>query len=190
MAVTTPILNLLILDTHNLTTLGITDISQYPIGFTIVSPTVEIIPPSFPVATKVFTPKNVNVFNSNDLNLSCSTDACQVYELPDGYWQVKYSFAPAQNNFVQKNFMRTEVLQKKLGQAFLALDLTKCDQTVKDQDMRKIDEINYYIQTSIAAGNECNPKLALDLYHLADRKLSEFLNVKCYGGSNLSTVWS
>lgn len=190
MAVTSPILDLLILDTHNLSTLAIADISQYPTGFSIISPTVEIIPPSFPIATKVFTPHNLNVFNSNDLNLSCSTDLCQVFNLPDGYWQVKYSISPAQTNFVQKNFMRTEILQRKLSQAFMSLDLTKCDETIKDQEMREIDEINYFIQTSISAGNQCNPKLALDLYHIADRALDKFLNTKCYGGSNMSQLWS
>lgn len=190
MAVTSPILNLLILDTHNLTTMAVADASVYPVGFTIVSPTLEIIPPSFPIVTKVFSANNLNLFNSNDVGITCidPSSPCEVCNLPDGYWQLKYSIAPAQNNYVQIGFIRTQLLQQKLGEAFLSLDLNQCDETVKDQDMRKIDEINYYLQSSIAAGNKCNPKLALDLYHIADRMLNELLNSKCCG--NLRQVWN
>lgn len=181
MAVTSPILDILVLDTHNLGNLAIADNSQYPTGFTPISPSIEIIPPSYPISTKVFTPLSLNVFNSNDIGITCVEQDCDLCELPDGYWQLKYTISPAQTYFVTRNFMRTNLLQKKFGEAFLALDLDKCDETVKEQDMKKLDQIQYYIQTSIAAANECNPKLAIDLYNIADRELGAFLNHKCHG---------
>lgn len=180
MAVTTPILNLLILDTHDLKVLGIADYSQYPIGFTIINPSLEIIPPSFPVSTKTFTANSLNLYNSNDVGITCVTDNCFLTEIPDGFWQVKYSISPAQTYSITKSFMRTQLLQKRFEQAFLSLDLNHCDLGTKEQDMNMIDEINYYIQTSIAAGNECNPKLALDTYKVADQMLTKFLKSKCY----------
>lgn len=188
MPVTSPILDILIIDTHNLTTLAVADNSLYPTGFNIISPSIEIIPPSFPVSTKVFTPSSLNIFNSNDAGITCVDDDCQLAQVPDGYWQLKYTIAPAQTYFTTRSFMRTNLLQQKLSEAFLALDLDHCDETISEQDMKKIDQINYYIQTSISAANGCNAKLAIDLYNIADRMLGEFLNNKCHGRSNLPGV--
>ena len=189
MAITSPVLNLLILDTHDMKTLGVADYSQYPTGFSIVNPSLEIIPPSFPVSTKNFSANSLNLYNSNDVGITCVTDDCFLTELPDGYWQVKYSIAPAQTYSVTKSFMRTQCLQRTLEEAFLSLDLDQCDLGVKDQDMRLLDEINYYLQTSIAAGNQCNPKLALETYKIADRMLTNFLKSKCYGLQRKPVPW-
>lgn len=187
MAVTSPILDILILDTHNIGNLAVADNSVYPANFTIISPSIEIIPPSYPISTKVFTPSSLNVFNSNDIGITCLDQTCTLCELPDGYWQLKYTISPAQTYFVTKSFMRTNILQRMFGQVFLSLDLDKCDETVREQDMKKLDQINSYIQTSIAAANECNAKLAIDLYNIANKMLKEFLNNKCHG--NLQRVW-
>lgn len=184
MPVTTPILDILLLDTHNLGTLGVADVSQYPTGFTITSPSLEIIPPSFPVSTKSFTPNSLNIFNADDAGVGCSDPTGVKCEIPDGYWQLKYTVAPAQTYFVQKSFMRTNRLQRLLGQAFLSIDLDKCDEVIKAQDMAQIDQINYYLQSSIAAGNECNAKLAIDLYNIAYRMTNQLLKDKCFGGNN------
>lgn len=183
MAITAPTLNLLLLDTHNLNTLGVADLSQYPTGFSIISPSLEVIPPSFPVTTLVFTPNSLNVFNGTDLGIGCY-DPNNLCEIPDGYWQIKYTISPAQTYFVQKSFMRTQVLQRMLGQLFLSLDLDKCDEVIKSQDMDQIDQINYYIQTSIAAANECNAKLAIDLYNIAFRMTHQMLNHRPFGRGN------
>lgn len=185
MSVTTPILDILLIDTHSLSTIAVADNSQYPIGFTVVSPTLEIIPPSFPISTKTFSNGNLNIYNSNDVGISCNDNGCDICELPDGYWSLKYSISPAQTYFVNKNFMRTAQIQKKLSEAFLALNLDKCDETIAEQDMRKLDQIQYYIQTSISAGNNCNPKLAIDLYNIANRSLKEFTSHKCFGRGDL-----
>lgn len=185
MPVTSPILDILLLDTHNLTTLAVADNSQYPVGFTIVNPSLSIVPPSFPVKTVVFANSNLNVFTTNDVGITCpSGPDCTICNLPDGYWQLTYTISPALTYTVTKSFMRTDLLQQKLAEVFLSLDLDKCDETVSRQDMLKVDQIQYYIQTSIAAGNKCNEKLAIDLYNIAERMLDEFLNHKCYG-SNL-----
>jgi len=189
MAVTSPILNLLILETHDMKTLGVADYSQYPTGFTIVNPTLEITPPSFPISTKPFTASSLNLYNSNDVGITCVEDLCQLDELPDGFWQVKYSIAPAQTYSVTKSFMRTQCLQRKLNEAFLSLDLDQCDLGVRDQDMRLIDEVNFYLQTSIAAGNLCDPKRALDTYRIADKMITTFLKSRCYGLQRNPMPW-
>lgn len=186
MAVTTPILNILVFDTHDLSTLAIADASVYPSGFMVINPSLQIIPPSYPVVTLPFTNGSLNLFSSNDIGISCNPIGCAC-ELPDGYWDFKYTISPAQTYFKEIGFMRTEQLQKKFQEAFLSLDLDHCDETVRDQDMRELDEINYYVQCSISAGNKCNPKLALDLYHIAWRMLERFLNKRTYG--TLRRVW-
>lgn len=184
-----PVLDILVLDTHNLQTVGIADISVYPPNFTIVSPTIEIMAASFPLVTKVFTASSLNIFNSNDLGITCGTGSCDLSNLPDGYWGLKYSISPAQTYFVEKNFMKTDVLQKRLSEAFLALEMTQCEEAIKEQDMKQIDEVSYYLQTCISAGNRCNPSLALSLYRNAWQLLDIFLKQKPYG-SNLQEVWS
>lgn len=183
-----PVLDILIIDTHNTQTLGVADLSVYPNGFTIVSPTLEILSPSFPLVTKVFTPSSLNIFNSNDVGITCGTGSCDLSDLPDGYWQLKYSISPAQNNFVEKNFMKTSILQRKFEEAFLAVDLTQCEEALKEQDMKQIDEIWYYLQTAISAGNRCNPTLALAQYRIAWNLLELFLKKKPYG-CNMQELW-
>lgn len=183
-----PSIEILLIDTHNTQTIGVADVSVYPNGFTIVSPTLEITPPSFPIATKVFTPSSFNVFNSNDLGITCNTEGCDLSDLPDGYWGLKYSISPAQTNFTSKNFMKTDILQRKFEEAFLALELTQCQEAVKEQDFKQLDEIWYYLQTSISAGNRCNPTLALSQYRVAWELLDLFIKRKPYG-CNMQEVW-
>lgn len=187
MAVTTPILKILVLDTHNLSTFAVADSSVYPSGFTIVSPSIQIIAPSFPVITLPFTPSSLNLYTSNDLGITCNPGQPWGCDIPDGYWDLTYTISPAQTYFSEVGYMKTDLLQKKMQEGFLALDLNHCDQTIKDQDMRELDEINYYIQCSISAGNKCNPKLALDLYAIAWRMLQRFLGKRVYGYND--TVW-
>lgn len=172
----TPILNILILDTHDLQTLGIGDISFYPVDFLPVNPSISITPPSFPRVTLPFPSRSFGIFNSENLNITCNTG--ELTDLPDGIWTVSFSIAPANENFVEKSFLRTEALMVKFGTALLTTDLKQCNEYIKGEDMDKLDQIWYIINGAIADGNNCNGTAAMEKYRYADKLLNEFLRSK------------
>src|SRR5690348_9666764 len=99
----TPQLDLLYMDTHNSQTMAIGDASVYPVsGFTISTPTIEVTPPSFPTVSLSFVPRNIMVFNSDTLKISCTDSGGCLTTLPDGLYKVKYSVAPAYLYSVEK----------------------------------------------------------------------------------------
>jgi hypothetical protein len=167
--------------------IGVADISFYPSGFNIVNPTMEITPPSFPKSVKIYTTGSINVFNSNDLNITCVGATSFLTDLPDGVWTVKLSISPPIQWNVEKSFIRTEILQQKFGRAFLKADLEECRLSGNRENMKALDEIYFYIQSSIAAANECNYILAMNLYRLANTMLDNFLKGRCRGTTH--TLW-
>lgn len=184
---TSPILDFVVVDTHNLLTLGIADSSFYPTGFTVLNPTYEITPPSFPKATVVYTTGQLTIFNSNTLNISCVDDVSLLIDLPDGIWTVKQSITPPITYNLERTFIRTTKLEQKFGTAFLKTDLVQCNQDVKIEHMKVLDEVWFYIQAAIAAANQCNNLLAMQLYKLANTMLDNFLRDRCRGVA--PTLW-
>lgn len=170
-----------VVDTHNPLTLGIADTSFYPTGFSIVNPTYEITPPAFLKATIAFTASTLEFFNSNNLNITCVDDVSLLASLPDGVWTVRQSISPAIDHNAEKTFMRTTQIEQKLGRAFLRTDITQCNLDMRIEQMKVIDEISFYIQAAIAAANQCNALLAMDLYRLANKMLDNFLQGRCRG---------
>jgi len=65
----TPKPNIIVLDSHDLKTMVVGDISYYPTGFTIVNPTLEVTAPGFAKTTMTVSSKNITVLTSYDLNL-------------------------------------------------------------------------------------------------------------------------
>ena len=124
------ILDFLVINTYNTQTLGVADISVYDTDPPNVSAaTMQITVPGFP--TPVSIPFNVNSFNVyNSIILGLSTFPA-VTPLPDGIYFMKYSVAPATTNFVEKNIMRTELIQEKFDSAFMKLDMMECDSAIR-----------------------------------------------------------
>ena len=177
----TPILDFNLIDTHDPLTIGIADTSVYPSTFTIVNPTLQITPPGFNLVSLPYT-KNTAVFlNSNQLNLTCVTDPSLLSILPDGIWTVSISVSPSITYNKTKTFLRTINLQQEFGKAFLKTNLTQCSQDVRVEQMKVIDEISYYIDAAVAAANQCNNVLAMNLYQTANTMLVNFVNASCKG---------
>jgi hypothetical protein len=184
---TSPILDFVVVDTHNPLTLGLADTSFYPSNFEVLNPTFEITPPSFPKATVIFTVSALTIFNSNTLNITCVNDVSLLADLPDGIWTVRQSITPPATFHLQRSFIRTMKLEQKFGTAFLKTDLVQCNQDVKIEQMKVLDEIWFYIQAAIAAANQCNNLLAMQLYKLANTMLDNFIRDRCRGTS--PTLW-
>lgn len=175
-----PLLDITLIQTYSLKTLGIADISVYPDNFNVINPTIEITAPGLMKISLPFNPRAVNIFNSNNINLTCTPNFDLLSSLPDGIYTIKYSIAPNQNRFVEKSFMRVDKLECKFSQTFLYLDLD--DDSFKDNHNAKLDKLKkarLFIDGSVAAMNECDSNLAIKLYKKAEQILDEIINGEC-----------
>ena len=176
-------LDILVLPTYNVQTLGIADASVYPTNPPVVSsPTIEITVPSFGTVSLPFTPNEFNIFNSSSLGLS--EPGQPLLPLPDGIYYLKYSVAPAYENFVQKSIMRVDQLQEKFDEAFMTLDMMECDMAIKTQAKVNLNTIYFFIQGSIAAANNCAEDTANKLYEQARMMLNNFIRTGCNCSGN------
>lgn len=175
---TTPFLNLTIFPDHDEKLLIVGDASSYPTGFNIVNPTAQITVPGYGPKTISFTERTINIYNSNDLGVTCDVDNCDLSVLPDGLYTIKYAIAPAYKYNVTKTFFRVASLYKKFDEKFLELKLFICDGQLNKVKKMQLDDIEFYIQGAISAGNKCANKLAVELYNKAQTLLNRF-NPKC-----------
>lgn len=170
-------LDILVIPTYNVKTLGVADASVYPTNPPVVSgATIEITVPGFGTVIKPFSVNDFNVFTTSNLGIS---PAGIDQPLPDGVYRLKYSVAPAYINFVEKSIMRIEQLQEKFDEAFMKLDMMECDRAIKTQASVDLNSINFFIQGSIAAANNCAELEATKLYNQADMMLNNFIKNNC-----------
>jgi hypothetical protein len=170
-----PSLALDILPTHNLCTLALADISFYPPSYVAGTPSYQIYPPNFPSVVVTFTQSSINIYNSNNLNLTCTDDNNLITPLPDGIWRVVQTINPPLNFTNDKSFLRVENLKHQLGLAFLKTDMINCKAGIESEDMKYLMQIWSYIQGAIAASNQCNMVLAMQLYNMASRTLKNYM---------------
>lgn len=174
-----PNLDIITLDTHNTYLLAIADVTNWPTGFTISTPTIQITPPGYPMVSLAFTAKSVQVYNSATLGITCSDDNCPTIPLPDGMWKVVYSVAPSYKYYVEKNFLVIKKFLEKYDEIWLKLDLFECDGAVKSQDKKTLETVEEYIKGAIAAANNCYTKMAMDLYNKALTLLKNYSDKRC-----------
>jgi hypothetical protein len=170
-------LDIQVVPTYNTYTISIQDISTYDtIPPVVSSPTIRIVAPSIDVSLP-FTIESINTFNSTSLGLS--TVGSNTVPLPDGIYYLTYSIAPALSNYVNRTFMRTDLIQEKFDNAFMKLDMIQCDKAIKTQSTVTLNTIYYFIQGSIAAANNSAIDVANKLYIQADMMLNNFIRTNC-----------
>jgi len=173
-------LDLNIINTHNIKTIGIADASVYPENFIITSPTLEITPPGYPKVNLPFVAKSVNIFNSNNLLITnCVLSEALLSTLPDGFYKVKYSIQPALTNYVEKSFFRIDSLKCKYTKAHLSIDIgcEICDS--KDATKKLLQKVRLLLDGVIASANECDEDSAMRKYKQAANILKSFKNCDC-----------
>lgn len=175
-------LDFLVVPTYDVLTLAITDASTYPAAPPVVNPTIEITVPGFDTVVLPFVPNTINIFNSETLGLTSSGDP--LLPLPDGVYFIKYSVVPAYENFVDKSIMRVDQLQEGFDEAFMKLEMMECDRAIKTQQKVDLTSINFFIQGSIAAANNCAVDTANKLYTQASRMLINFMKNGCQCSGN------
>lgn len=171
-------LDILVVPTYNTLTLGIADASIYPTNPPVVSsPTIEITVPGFDVVSLPFNVNDFNIFNSLSLGLTAFGEP--LLPLPDGVYKLRYTVAPAYENFVEKTIIRVEQLQEKFDEAFMKLDMMECDRAIKTQQKVDLNTIYFFIQGAIAAANNCAVAESNKLYNQANMMLNNFLKNNC-----------
>ena len=173
-------LDILVIPTFNVQTLGVADVSIYPTPPS--APTIEITVPAFGTVSIPFVINNLNIYNSTSLGITSGTDP--LLPLPDGIYYLKYSIAPAFENFVNKTIIRVDQLQEKFDRAFMRLDMMECDLAIKTQQKVDLSSIYYFIQGAIAAANNCAVDTANKLYAQANRMLDNFNRNGCQCSGN------
>jgi len=170
-------LDILVVPTYSVFTLGVADASVYPTNPPVVSaPTIEIDIPGFGTKILPFVPNEINVFTSS--NLGITESGCN-QPLPDGIYRLRYSVAPSYANNVEKTILRVDKLQEKFDSAFLQLNMMECDRALKTQSSVQLNTINFFIQGAIAAANNCAEYESNTLYAQADNMLDNFLKTNC-----------
>jgi len=180
-------LDILVINTYNSLTLGVADISTYPVSPPIATPEIAItIPNGFDTVTLPFIPSTFNIFNSLILGLSAVGD--NLTPLPDGVYILTYSVDPNDTSFVTKTIMRVDQLQEKFDNAFMKLDMMECDMAIKTQSKVELNSIYFDIQGAIAAANNCAVDVANKLYRKANKALDHFIRGGCgCSGTNFIT---
>ena len=170
-------LDILVIPTYSTFSLGVMDASTYPTDPpNVSSPSIKITVPGFGDTILPFDVNAFNLYTTANLGI---TEVGSEQPLPDGIYRLRYSVSPANVNYVEKTIMRTEKIQEKFNRAFLQLDLMECDGAIKTQSSVTLNSINFFIQGSIAAGNNCAEYEANKLYTQADNMLNNFLKSNC-----------
>lgn len=165
---------------NNAELLGIADSSTYATPPS--SPTIEIDVPSFGAVSLPFVINDFNIFNSTTLNITSAGDP--LVPLPDGIYTIRYSIAPAYENYVEKTIMRVDRIQEKFDEAFMRLDMMECDRAIKMQQKVDLNSIYFFIQGAIAAANNCAIDTANKLYNQAQKMLDNFMKNDCHCSGN------
>lgn len=177
-------LDILVIPTYNVQTMGIADASTYP--GPVTAPTIEINVPGFGDVSLPFNINDFNIYTSQSLGITAVGDP--LLPLPDGVYYIKYSVTPAYQNYVEKTIIRVDQLQEKFDSAFMKLDMMECDAAIKKQQKVDLNSIYYFIQGAIAAANNCAVDTANKLYAQANKMLNNFnkSNCNCYGNNYIN----
>lgn len=171
-----------IVELNSCLTMGILDNSSYTVDDDLVQlPTLQILIPSYgdtPVEVSYY-PHQVTILNSNNLQLSNVADPKDYIALPDGLWTIKQTICPFEDNWFEKKFYRICQLECKFYNAFLELELNKCEDCWNDKKYQKLRNADVYIKGIKANVSDCNFKKATQLYEKADKILDDLTDCKC-----------
>lgn len=171
-------LKIVVLDTHDITTMCIDDASTYPTEPPVVTnPILLVEPPGYPLVSLPFLVQDRNYITSDILGITSPIGNTQ--PLPDGFYRLSYSVSPSATYFHTISIMRVDKLQEKFDKVFLTLDMMVCDGAIKSQAKVNLYSIYLLIQGAMAAANACAITEANKLYDKASSMLDTMLSRNC-----------
>lgn len=169
-------LKLLYIDTRDITSFGIADVSCYPDNYNVVNPTLEITPPGYPTRNVGMYAKSANIYYADDLGVGDSNTV----SLPDGIYTVKFTIGSMQNLSIQKSFLRIELLKCKYYNVFESIDLQcNCNKETIRVEKEKLRKAKLLIEGAVAAANKQDFTSAYQLYKKAEYILTKLINCNC-----------
>lgn len=189
MAIDTSVLNLdfeVLGCTTNCKVLKIADLSNW--GPAALNPTyIDVTVPGATVpVTNLFFKNQINVLNTNNLQLSDVTDYSFLGNLPDGTYQICVRVCMGQTDDLQpiyksvcKYFLQDCQIRCAIARKLLAVDLT-C-QPCRVELLEKVLDIQLFLDAAHAQIDNCNVNKAMEYYRHAStllERLSEPGNTK------------
>lgn len=166
-------LDINLVETYNINTIGFADVSTYKNGPSGV--TMTITPPGWEKVVVDFTPSSVNIYNATHFDINCDAES----PLPDGLYELHYSVAPNTTTFIEKSFFRTALIKCKYARTRLAID-AKCDCGSSRESLEQaMSEIRTLIEGAVASANQCDTDTAYDKYRMADKMLNRLSACGC-----------
>ena len=158
----------------NCKVLKVVDLSNW--GPTYGNPTyIDITTPGSTIAiTNIFQKNQVNVFNTNNLNLSDVTDYSHLGNVPDGIYQICVRVclgvdaqSPPQPiyNTTCQYFLQDCLFRCQIARKLLSIDLT-C-QPCRTKLLEEIQEIQLYLDAAQAQIQNCNVNKASEYFQRA-----------------------
>ncbi len=164
-------LDLMMLPSYDVRLLVLADVSSYPEGFNVMSPTLAVTVPGYSKKQIPFQKGLINVLNSKVLQIPCSGD-CPLTSLPDGIYTFEYAIFPAYKYNITKTFFRVDKIFEKYDEKFLRSEILECDMKTKRTKKLLLEEAEEYIQGAIAAASKCANHQATEYYKKADKILN------------------
>lgn len=140
---------------------------------------IEITLPGFTnKVTHYFEQGRVNVFNSINLGLNCTS--CEIkdtdfHDLPDGVYEITVKGSPS--NFQKtRYFLKTDNLRLKLDKAFMKFNFN-CNEFDKNF-IDKLQKIDFYIkaaESNVRLGNHCE---AQELMFKSEKEINKLKNCR------------
>lgn len=174
-------LDILVVPTYSTYTMAVVDASVYSVA--PVDPKIDITVPGYNPVTITFSPNELNLYNSTNLQLTAV--GVDPLPIPDGVYTLTYYTT---TESVTKTIIRVDQLQEKFDNAFMKLDMMECDLAIKKQQKVTLDSIYYFIQGAIAAANNCAIDTANKLYAQANNMLRNFSTEDCGCTGNNYTI--
>lgn len=166
--------------TNDCRILTLCDASSYNPDLTVSNALLEITPPGF--SCSVFfevKPKFQIVLNSSNLKIVPAKTQSQLVCLPDGIYNIKYSIAPNDKQYVEYDFLRNVSQMNNWYKAISKLyhrrnAISKKDFEEKRHELIWIKEL---IDVAKYKAEECGEaQEAIELYNEANRLLVDFNN--------------
>lgn len=159
------------------------DVSFWDCDVTTINIILEVKVPGDDCFTRFLVDKEFfNAYNCSHFNLCCLGCDQPYSDLPDGVWEMKYSFNPNVHTMSYFKHLRVTQLYLKYISAICNLEKNKCDLTkreIKEQEQKlftiknKIDHAKWMVE-------ECGDEhKGLSLYGEAKDQLQNFGNCGC-----------
>lgn len=138
------------------------------------NPVLDITVPGYQNPIRlIFNPSEINILNSNLLNLSTAPSITLLPNLPDGVYEITYRICPLDELYITKKVLRTCEIDCKYLNAFAKWD-TDCDGC--ENNRKLLQEVFIYINSAKAHASLCNYNKAAEFLQKANTKLS---NIDC-----------